>query len=53
MAERITTLEYNGCTIRVHRPELNDAERAKREEDVKRALSVFMQSYIKTKEVTA
>ena len=35
------TLNINNCTVRVHRPILDDQERAKREDAVKQALIQF------------
>lgn len=47
-----TKLEYNGCTIVIHRPQLTEAERRKREDEVRNTLALFMESYLKQKEAT-
>ena len=36
------TLQVNNCTVTVHRPILDDQERAKREEKVRTALKGFL-----------
>lgn len=45
-------LEYDGCTIVIHKPQLTDAERKTRENEVRNTLALFMESYLKQKEAT-
>lgn len=47
------TLKHGSATIIVHRPELSDSERAKRERRVRDVLGVTMRDYFKRKETTS
>lgn len=42
MGERTIELTYEGCTIVLHKPQLTEEERAKREREAIRATSHFM-----------
>jgi hypothetical protein len=50
MNKRTTTLQYGNVTIIIHRPELTESERVKRERQVQGALSGVMREYYKRKE---
>lgn len=42
MGERTIELTYDGCTIVLHKPQLTEEERGKREREATRALAHFM-----------
>lgn len=44
---RSKTIQHGACTIIIHRPELDDKERAKRETQVQDILSRAMRDYIR------
>ncbi len=50
MNDRTTTLQYGNVTIIVHRPELTEKERAKREQQVQDAMGGVMREYYKRKD---
>ena len=50
MAEGQIMLEYDGCSIVIHRPQLTAAEREKKENELRKTLALFMESYLKQKE---
>ena len=45
-------LRHGNCTIIIHRPDLTEEERAKREKQVVTVLESTMKTYIKQKENT-
>lgn len=47
------TLRHGAATIIIHRPQLTDTERAKREKAIKETMARTMKSYATRKENTA
>lgn len=44
------TIQYGSATIIIHRPDLDDQERAKREQEIRGTLEHTLQAYITRKE---
>lgn len=47
------TIQFEGCTIVIHRPVLSSAERAKREDNLKTRLGHTLRDYVNRKDKTA
>lgn len=46
--DEITTIKCsNGCTVRIHRPDISEEERSRRLEEFKKATAVFMKAVYK------
>ena len=50
---RAKTIQYNGCTIEIFRPILDDKERAKREAHIKNVAETALRNYYYRKEQTS
>lgn len=50
MEYQTRTIRHGSCTLIVHRPELSDAERAKREQAVRETLARELRSYTTRKD---
>lgn len=47
------TIQCGACTVHIHRPELTEAERKKREQAIMQTVGGTMRAYLQRKEATA